>query len=54
MNTTGKPNPLTAVWIFVPNPPRLRPRACSCCPPLPSLFFLAPAACGWARMTGGR
>src|SRR5262249_16911401 len=37
--TTGSPSPVTAVCIFVPQPPRLLPNACSACPPVPSAFF---------------
>src|SRR5262245_48403960 len=36
---TGSISPLTAAWILVPQPPRLLPRACSACPPVPSAFF---------------
>src|SRR5262249_35349655 len=31
---------LPAAWILVPQPPRLLPKACSACPPVPSAFFL--------------
>src|SRR6516162_5114400 len=36
---TGSPSPLTPAWILVPNPPRLRPSACSAGPPSHRLFF---------------
>src|SRR5581483_4500298 len=36
---TGSPSPFTPTWTLVPNPPRLRPDACSSWPPLPSTFF---------------
>src|SRR5262245_64915338 len=39
MSFTGSPSPLSPPWILVPNPPRLRPRACTLCPPVPSAFF---------------
>src|SRR5579883_3223651 len=39
MNLVGSPSPLTRTWTLVPNPPRLRPSACSPRPPDPSAFF---------------
>ena len=38
-SSTGCPRPFMPPWILVPNPPTLRPRACSPCPPLPAPFF---------------
>src|SRR5262245_23326616 len=43
-NSTGCPRPSILPWILVPQPPRLRPRACSPWPPEPSHFFGAGGA----------
>src|SRR5262249_39505631 len=39
VNFPGRPRPLTPARTSVPNPPRLRPNACSSWPPVPSSFF---------------